>query len=90
MSNSRGVSKTLVFERPLVTLVREFELPEQGADVRISIDPGSVLVFPAEETSTMDGNLSGAPSEVVKNQHLGLGGRGRARLARRFPFCDSA
>ena len=46
------------FERPLVTLVREFELPEQGADVRISIDPGSVLVFPAEETSTMDGNLS--------------------------------
>jgi iron(III) transport system ATP-binding protein len=49
------------FERPLVTLVREFELPEQGADVRISIDPGSVLVFPAEETSTMDGNLSGAP-----------------------------
>ena len=46
------------FDRPLVTLVREFELPEQGADVRISIDPGSVLVFPAEEASTMDGNLS--------------------------------
>jgi iron(III) transport system ATP-binding protein len=47
------------FERPLVTVVREFELPEPGSDVRISIDPGSVLVFPAEETSTMDGNLSG-------------------------------
>jgi iron(III) transport system ATP-binding protein len=46
------------FERPLVTLVREFEVPARGADVRIAIDPASVLVFPAEETSTMDGNLS--------------------------------
>ena len=46
------------FDRPLVTLVREFELPEQGGDVWIRIDPGSVLVFPAEEPSTMDGNLS--------------------------------
>ena len=49
------------FERTLFTLVREFEVPEKGADVSIAIDPGSILVFPAEETSTMDGNLSGAP-----------------------------
>ncbi len=48
------------FERSLFTLVREFEVPATGSDVTLAIDPASVLVFPAEETSTMDINLSGA------------------------------
>src|SRR5690242_2896248 len=36
------------FERPLLTLVREWEVPERGAEVSIAVDPESVLVFPAE------------------------------------------
>jgi iron(III) transport system ATP-binding protein len=34
------------FERPLLTLVREWEVPERGREVSISVDPESVLVFP--------------------------------------------
>jgi iron(III) transport system ATP-binding protein len=45
------------FDQPLFTLVREFEVPEQGADVSLSVDPGGVLVFPASESASMDGNL---------------------------------
>ncbi|MDX2203313.1 MAG: ABC transporter ATP-binding protein [Hyphomicrobiaceae bacterium] len=45
------------FDQPLFTLVRESEVPQQGADVALSVDPGGVLVFPAPETASMDGNL---------------------------------
>ena len=34
------------FERPLLTLVREWEVPERGQEVSIAVDPESVLVFP--------------------------------------------
>jgi iron(III) transport system ATP-binding protein len=36
------------FERPLLTLVREWEVPERGAEVSLAVDPESVLVFSAE------------------------------------------
>ena len=36
------------FERPLQTLVRESEVPESGREVGLTVDPESVLVFPAE------------------------------------------
>jgi len=45
------------FERPLMTLVREWELPQRGQEVSISVDPEGVLVFPAEEPSTNDRKL---------------------------------
>lgn len=48
------------FDRPLFTLVRESEVPAQGADVALTVDAGTVLVFPAEEPATMDRNLSDA------------------------------
>ena len=35
------------FEKPLHTLVREWEEPVEGAHVTVSVDPASVLVFPA-------------------------------------------
>jgi iron(III) transport system ATP-binding protein len=44
------------FERPLLTLVREGEVPERGAEVSITVDPESVLVFPAEEPAAMTRN----------------------------------
>src|SRR5262249_44185408 len=34
------------FERPLITLVREGEEPPRGAEVGVTVDPESVLVFP--------------------------------------------
>jgi iron(III) transport system ATP-binding protein len=45
------------FERPLLTLVREWEVPERGAEVSLAVDPESVLVFPAE-------TASGAPASA--------------------------
>jgi iron(III) transport system ATP-binding protein len=36
------------FERPLLTLVREWEVPERGTEVSLAVDPESVLVFPAD------------------------------------------
>jgi iron(III) transport system ATP-binding protein len=51
------------FERPLVTLVREGEQPERGAEVGVSVDPESVLVFPAE---TATNGRSGAPGGSVE------------------------
>jgi iron(III) transport system ATP-binding protein len=36
------------FERPLFTVVREGEQPARGSEVGLSVDPESVLVFPAE------------------------------------------
>jgi iron(III) transport system ATP-binding protein len=36
------------FERSLLTLVREWEVPERGSEVGIAVDPESVLVFPTE------------------------------------------
>ena len=41
------------FERPLRTLVREWEVPELGIEVAIAVDPESVLVFPAEEPAAV-------------------------------------
>jgi iron(III) transport system ATP-binding protein len=34
------------FERPLTTVVHEGAEPPQGAEVGLSVDPESVLVFP--------------------------------------------
>ena len=45
------------FERPLLTLVREGEQPQEGEEVAISVDAQSVLVFPAEVTPPDDGEL---------------------------------
>ena len=36
------------FDRPLLTLVREWEEPARGAEVWLEIDPSGVLVFPAD------------------------------------------
>jgi iron(III) transport system ATP-binding protein len=44
------------FEVSLVTLVREWEVPAAGADVWLAVDPGSVLVFPAEALTPGDRN----------------------------------
>ncbi len=46
------------FERPLTTLVREGEQPQRGAEVGLTVDPESVLVFPSENGSNNDGNLT--------------------------------
>src|SRR5262245_9137152 len=45
------------FERPLLTLVREWEVPPRGEEVSLSVDPESVLVFPAETGSDDAANL---------------------------------
>ncbi len=37
------------FERPLVARAREHEAPAVGADVKVSIDPASVLIFRVDE-----------------------------------------
>ena len=47
------------FERPLLTLVREWEVPPRGQEVSIAVDPESVLVFPAASASDDDGKLIG-------------------------------
>ena len=44
------------FERPLSTLVREADVPPRGQEVSISVDPESVLVFPAEARAEMTAN----------------------------------
>jgi iron(III) transport system ATP-binding protein len=50
------------FERPLLTLVREWEVPERGAEVSLAVDPESVLVFPAENgTNGQAGDAAGGP-----------------------------
>ena len=46
------------FERPLTTLVREGEQPQRGDEVGLTVDPESVLVFPSENGSNNDGNLT--------------------------------
>jgi iron(III) transport system ATP-binding protein len=51
------------FERPLVTLVREGEQPERGAEVGVAVAPESVLVFPAE---TATNGQSGSPGGTVE------------------------
>jgi hypothetical protein len=50
------------FERPLLTLVREWEVPERGAEVSIAVDPESVLVFPAEGRGGEDIDARGVGS----------------------------
>jgi hypothetical protein len=49
------------FERPLLTLVREWEVPERGQEVSISVDPESVLVFPAETARDDDARSIAKP-----------------------------
>jgi iron(III) transport system ATP-binding protein len=49
------------FERPLLTVVREGEQPQQGQEVSISVDAESVLVFPAQAPAADDVELM--PSE---------------------------
>ena len=51
------------FERPLLTLVREWEVPPRGEEVSIAVDPESVLVFPAEAARDDDAKLIAKPSE---------------------------
>jgi iron(III) transport system ATP-binding protein len=51
------------FERPLLTLVREWEVPERGEEVSIAVDPESVLVFPAEGPRDNDANFISEASE---------------------------
>jgi iron(III) transport system ATP-binding protein len=45
------------FERPLHTLVREWEVPARGEEVSIAVDPESVLVFAAEAARDDDAKL---------------------------------
>jgi iron(III) transport system ATP-binding protein len=52
------------FERPLQTLVREWEVPERGAEVSLAVDPESVLVFPAEAAS---GAAASAPAHAAES-----------------------
>ena len=49
------------FERPLLTLVREWEVPERGVEVSITVDPESVLVFPAETARDDDAKFTARP-----------------------------
>jgi iron(III) transport system ATP-binding protein len=51
------------FERPLLTLVREWEVPERGEEVSIAVDPESVLVFPAAAAREDDANFISEASE---------------------------
>ena len=51
------------FERPLLTLVREWEVPQRGEEVSIAVDPESVLVFPAEAARDDDAKLIAKSSE---------------------------
>ena len=78
------------FERPLLTLVREWEVPERGAEVAIAVDPESVLVFPAEGGRGDDAKLMPEAAEIPEIQafktHQGRCGK----LARASAFCDSA
>jgi hypothetical protein len=53
------------FERPLVTLVREGEEPRRGTEVSISVDPASVLVFPAEPSQKNAAELIAERPEKV-------------------------
>ncbi len=52
------------FERPLLTLVREWEVPERGTEVSIAVDPESVLVFPAEGWRGDDAKLAPQAAET--------------------------
>jgi hypothetical protein len=56
------------FERPLLTLVREWEVPQRGEEVSIAVDPESVLVFPAEDTHNNDAKLMPKAEETNKIQ----------------------
>jgi iron(III) transport system ATP-binding protein len=56
------------FERPLLTLVREWEVPERGQEVSLSVDPESVLVFPAEEARDNAAELMPEAAETSEIQ----------------------
>lgn len=45
------------FDRTLLTLVREGEEPARGSEVGLSVDPESVLVFPAEAAADSEPNV---------------------------------
>lgn len=53
------------FERPLLTLVREWEVPAPGTEVSIAVDPESVLVFPAEEGNGQDQRIAVATRGIA-------------------------
>ena len=59
------------FERPLLTLVREWEVPERGQEVSIAVDPESVLVFPAEGPARMTQISSPRPRKATEFKRLG-------------------
>jgi iron(III) transport system ATP-binding protein len=61
------------FERPLQTLVREWEVPERGQEVSIAVDPESVLVFPAEGLRGDDGKLMPQTQESPEIQAVKTG-----------------
>jgi len=52
------------FERPLLTVVREGEEPERGSEVALSVDPESVLVFPAEAAADSEPNVMRSRAET--------------------------
>jgi hypothetical protein len=56
------------FERPLLTLVREWEVPQRGEEVSIAVDPESVLVFPAERLGEDDAKLMPQAPEIPEIQ----------------------
>jgi iron(III) transport system ATP-binding protein len=56
------------FERPLLTLVREWEVPARGEEVSIAVDPESVLVFPAEDARDDAAKFNAQPSESAEIQ----------------------
>ena len=60
------------FERPLLTLVREWEVPQRGEEVSLSVDPESVLVFPAEDAADDPADLM--PEGVESSEIQGFRG----------------
>jgi iron(III) transport system ATP-binding protein len=53
------------FERPLHTLVREWEVPERGAEVSLEVDPESVLVFAAETAANGQADATAKAAETA-------------------------
>ena len=68
------------FERPLLTLVREWEVPPRGEEVSIAVDPESVLVFPAEAARDDDAKLIAKSSETPGFKRLRRAEEGVANL----------
>jgi iron(III) transport system ATP-binding protein len=58
------------FDRPLMTLTREWEVPARGEEISIAVDPESVLVFPAEPPLQADQSLILPEPESARIQSL--------------------